>query len=63
MKMEHSKTGAQSIGCTVTGCRYNLQNGSCELKHIEVRPCRQNGGCTGRPDDESFCGSFAEGGR
>lgn len=47
------------IGCKVTSCRYNCEDNYCELEHIEVKPCKGSSSCTGRPDDESFCGSYS----
>ena len=55
MKRNEGKTN-EAIGCCVTSCRYNGSGEHCELEHIEIMPCC---GCgTGKPDDESFCGSF-----
>ncbi|MBR3382941.1 MAG: DUF1540 domain-containing protein [Clostridia bacterium] len=51
--------GEQTIGCSVTSCRYNGEGAHCALHRIEVRPCR-SGESSGRPDDESFCGSYSQ---
>lgn len=52
------RKGNPHIGCRVTSCRYHCDDSRCELEHIEVKPCRGNCSETGRPDDESFCGSY-----
>lgn len=57
MNREQDK-GMQSIGCTVTSCRHNCMGSHCELDRIEVRPCRGGSCGSGRPDDESSCGSY-----
>ncbi|MBQ7061315.1 MAG: DUF1540 domain-containing protein [Clostridia bacterium] len=60
MSNERTERGGQHIGCEVTGCRYNRDGRRCDLNRIEIRPCRCEGSKSGRPDDESFCGSYAE---
>ena len=54
------KKGNEHIGCKVTSCRYHCERGCCELDRIEVKPCRGSKSSGGRPDDESFCGSYCE---
>ncbi len=55
-----NETGSQVIGCGVTSCRYNREGSECELHRIEVRPCRGCGANSGKPDDESCCGSYSQ---
>lgn len=47
----------QKINCTVGSCIYNNDDTNlCELKQIEVSPCCDCS--TGKPEDESMCGSY-----
>ena len=47
----------QKINCTVESCRYNdCEYNLCELEQIDVKACTN--GCTGKPQDESMCGSY-----
>lgn len=55
--MSECKSGCQTIGCRVTSCRYNRNGMGCELSRIEVEP--QNCTHTGKPCDESLCGSYS----
>ncbi|MBQ3551967.1 MAG: DUF1540 domain-containing protein [Clostridia bacterium] len=54
--MSKSKVGCQTIGCSVTSCRFNDEGSYCKLNRIEVEPCYDCG--TGKPADESLCGSY-----
>ncbi|OQB24272.1 MAG: hypothetical protein BWY11_01251 [Firmicutes bacterium ADurb.Bin182] len=54
--MTNSKAGNQTIGCSVTSCRYNKDGNMCELNRIEVEPAVDVN--TGEPADESLCGSY-----
>lgn len=56
--MSAEKTGTQTIGCSVSSCRYNDGGSYCELSRIEVRPCAGCKSHTGKPEDESLCGSY-----
>ena len=58
--MNGSKGSGQTIGCGVTSCRYHGDGNYCELHRIEVRPCRGECSNSGRPDDESCCGSYVQ---
>ncbi|MDO4568313.1 MAG: DUF1540 domain-containing protein [Clostridia bacterium] len=49
-------TGCQTIGCSVTSCRYNDSGCKCKLSSISVEPCACEH--TGDPADESLCGSY-----
>lgn len=55
--MAKEQIGSQTIGCSVTSCRFNNAGSYCELSRIEVEPCRSKP-CTGKPEDESLCGSY-----
>ncbi len=57
--MNKENAGGQSIGCSVTSCRYNREGRQCELHRVEIRPCR-GCGCSGKADEESFCGSYVQ---
>lgn len=46
---------SQSIGCSVTSCRFNAQGSVCNLNRIEVKP--KHGISSGQPE-ESMCGSY-----
>ena len=50
----------QTIGCSVSDCRYHGDGNRCELSRIEVRPCRGECCGSGKPEDESCCGSFVQ---
>ena len=54
--MTNEIVGKQTIGCSVTSCRYNHSGANCELNRIEVAPrC----GCQdGSAEGESCCGSY-----
>ena len=50
----------QIIGCSVSECRHHGHDNCCELHRIEVRPCRGERTGSGKPEDESCCGSFVQ---
>ncbi|MBO4305632.1 MAG: DUF1540 domain-containing protein [Clostridia bacterium] len=54
----HERVGNQAIGCGVTSCRYNAEGSVCELHRVEIKPCYGCGN-TGKPEDESCCGSYS----
>ena len=56
--MSSRKIGKQTIGCHVSSCKYNDGSSYCELSQIEVQPCQDCRSHTGRPADESLCGSY-----
>lgn len=56
--MTKSNIGCQTIGCNVDSCRYHSGNHLCELSRIEVKPMWN--AHTGRPEDESLCGSYCQ---
>lgn len=57
--MTSANNGSQTIGCKVSACRFNERGTSCRLSRIEVEPCPGCRSHTGRPEDESSCGSFS----
>ena len=56
--MSGEKIGNQTIGCSVSHCRYNGGE-YCELSRIEVRPCSDCGAHAQR-GHESLCGNYCE---
>lgn len=51
------KKANQSIGCDVCSCVHHCQDSNyCSLSEINVCACKN---ChSGRPEDESMCGSY-----
>jgi hypothetical protein len=46
------------ISCNVSSCTHHcMDKDFCSLRSIRVEACRQ--GSTGKPEDESMCGSYA----
>ena len=56
--MATEKIGNQTIACSVSSCRYNDGCAYCSLSRIEVQPCSGCKNHTGKPADESLCGSY-----
>jgi len=53
----NQKNPNHNIRCRVKSCEYHCENADyCSLNSIQVEPC--NCGCTGKPSDESMCGSY-----
>ena len=51
------KNPNHNIRCRVKSCEYHCGNCDyCSLSAIQVEPC--NCGTSGRPSDESMCGSY-----
>ena len=57
-QMATEKIGNQTIACSVSSCRYNDGCAYCSLSRIEVQPCSGCKNHTGKPADESLCGSY-----
>lgn len=54
--MSHRQPNAD-IRCNVSSCAYHCKDQDfCSLKSIKVEACRDS--CTGKPEDESMCGSY-----
>lgn len=53
--MNKTKVGCQTIGCSVTSCRYNDQGNYCELSRVQIEPCHKK---HSDASDESLCGSY-----
>ncbi len=59
--MKDTKIGYQTIGCSVTSCRYNKEGTNCDLNRIEVKPMNNyDGSHSGDPAEESLCGSYCK---
>ncbi len=53
----NNKRPNADIRCNVSSCDYHCAGEDfCSLRSIRVEACRQ--GNTGKPEDESMCGSY-----
>jgi hypothetical protein len=54
--MSHKQPNAD-IRCNVSSCAFHCTDQDfCSLRSIKVEACRNS--CTGKPEDESMCGSY-----
>jgi hypothetical protein len=54
--MSHKHPNAD-IRCNVKSCTHHcMDEDFCSLRSIHVDACRDS--CTGKPEDESMCGSY-----
>ena len=55
--MEKKRLPGQLIGCSVSSCKYHINDDMCDLESIKVQSC----GCTPDACHDSCCGSYGKG--